>query len=155
MTRAAQIERVRGLAQLRFVGPRVVGEALGIQRTAAIAKIRQLGGEKVPGIGWRLSERALVEYLRDLHARERGRCHHVAQDSTDYQSTTATDAGSATSEPTPASESSALSTSETMEPPQASAQQSPPTGKSKHALRLAKMFESVDRRKRSAKPSKL
>lgn len=82
MTRAAQIERLRGLAQMRFVGPRVVGEALGIQRTAAIAKIRQLGGEKVPGIGWRLSERALVAYLRELHAREQGRCASEAKDST-------------------------------------------------------------------------
>lgn len=56
---------------LRMVGPHKVMGLLSCGRMAAYSVMRQLGGIRVIGVGWRVSERALLRYLREL---ERGDC---------------------------------------------------------------------------------
>jgi len=54
----------------RLVGPDVVMRAMACGRTAAYAVMRQLGGRKIPGVGWRVSEAALHDYANgNAHAR--------------------------------------------------------------------------------------
>jgi hypothetical protein len=106
----------------------------------------QLGGIKLTGVGWRVSEKRLVEYVRKL---ERG----LPCETPSSRSSRAVRTGTVTSEPRTASDSNAPYTSETTEPKPAVEPPSPPTGKSKHALRLAQVIAKIERESRSAKRS--
>jgi hypothetical protein len=132
---------------IRHVGPHAVMRALSCGRAAAYAVMQRLGGQKVAGVGWRLSERRLLEYLRRL---ERGENAWTRNS----RSSGAEATGTATSEHQTAGDTSAPCISETTEAPQATEPPSPPTGKSRHEQRLARMIAQLEGESRSAKRSK-
>lgn len=131
---------------LRLIGPRAVMRALSCGKDAAYERMRSLGGWKEPGVGWRMFERRLVEYLRE---RERG--HEPWKRNS--RSSSAGTTGIATSERRTVDEASEPCTSETTAAQRHTEPPSPPTGKSKHALRLAKVIAQLERESRSSKRS--
>jgi hypothetical protein len=52
----------------RLVDSHAVRRALSCGRAGAIATMQRLGGCKVPGVGWRVSEKSLERYVRALIA---------------------------------------------------------------------------------------
>lgn len=131
---------------LRMVGPATVQRALSCGRTAARALMARLGGSRVPGLGWRVSERKLIEYIRKLEKGDRPWTRNS-------RSSHAEPTGTATCEPQPASESSELCTSETTAAENPSEQPLPPTGKSNHVQRLELLISQSAQSSRSAKRS--
>lgn len=124
-------------------------------REAAYKLIRRLGGWYEPDVGWVVLASRVQAYLK---SRERGAreetCDQEPRASTAYPSTHAKDDGFATSGCPTAADESAPSTSEPMAAKRASAPPKPPTGKSKHELRLEKLIESARQRKRLAQHSR-
>jgi hypothetical protein len=145
-------EEGAGAVTPRLVGPRYVMQALSCGKSAAYALMARLGGSKVTGIGWRVPRAALERYLREL---ERGQACETPSSQYSRAKPSAAATGIATCEPQTAAASSAPCTSETTAAKPVDAPPSPPTGKSKHALRLANMIAESERqrRARSAKPS--
>jgi len=147
-------------ASLRLLAPSEFGRRVRtppLGRTKAIEVMSRIGGWKDPDLGgWVIPERLVIEYLRRKHREQP--CRDSQGDSTAYPSTDGEVTGSATSETQQASATSAHYTSETTEQKPASEQQSPPTGKSKAALRLERMLAraprsgSAQRSKRSNGP---
>lgn len=131
----------------RMVRPDDVRRALKCGRSAAYAIMKQLGGWRMPLVGWVLPERAWLRYWREL-GKARGDTWTRSS-----RSSSETDTGTATSTTTRASDISEPCTSETTAAPQATELPSPPIGKSKHALRLARITAQIESESRSAKRS--
>src|SRR5262245_26710778 len=74
------------ISTIRMVGPHVVCRALSCSRATAYEVMSRLGGGHVDGVGWRVSERKLLAYLRQLEAGELWNC--TQEPSTENESTT-------------------------------------------------------------------